>query len=222
MIEPLIRVLKHIARWLTLLFAGFLLWQVLARLLRRLVPLPAPPIVGRLLDSDVRRRLQPPEHVIQRGGIRPGMRVLELGCGSGAYTTLVARAVGPTGWLYALDLQAGMLRQLVAKLRRPEHADLANVSLIRGNAHHLPFATGSLDLVYMVTVLPEVPDGLQALREVRRVLKPGGTLAVVEFLPDPDYPLPSTTVRMGEAVGLVSEGVAGNLWSYTARFIAPL
>jgi len=55
--------------------------------------------------------------------------------------------------------------------------------------HKLPFDDNSFDVVYTVTVLQELPDKNRALKEMKRVLKPGGILAVTEFLPDPDYPL---------------------------------
>jgi len=74
------------------------------------------------------------------------------------------------------------------------------------------------DRVYMVTVLPEIPDRSRALREVRRVLKSGGILAVTEFLPDPDYPLRSTTIRICQNEGFVVDASSGNLWNYTVRF----
>ena len=55
-------------------------------------------------------------------------------------------------------------------------------------------------------------------RWARRVLKPGGILAVTEFLIDPDYPFISTTIRLGEEVGFVVEAAEGNWWNYTVRF----
>ena len=85
----------------------------------------------------------------------------------------------------------------------------------------LPFEAGTFDVVYMVTVLPEIPDQGRALAEIWRVLKPGGILAVSEFLVDPDYPLRSTTVRVGAQAGFRPEATIGNLWSYTVRFRKP-
>jgi len=149
------------------------------------------------------------------------MKVLELGGGSGAFTTAAAEAVGEGGTVYAMDLQRRMLRQLQEKLARPANQQPVNVELMQASAYHLPFADGSLDLAYLVAVLQEIPDRARALREIRRVLKPGGVLAVTELLPDPDYPLRSTTVRICQREGFVLVGNSGNLWNYTVRFRKP-
>ena len=74
--------------------------------------------------------------------------LLEVGCGSGAYTLHVARAVGERGQVHALDIQAAMLRQLEAKLARPENQDIRNVRLVERSAYDLPFEDGTLDLVF--------------------------------------------------------------------------
>ena len=197
----------------------FLIWQAVIRLLRKKFHFPAPAFIGRFLDSDIRRKLQPADKLIERSGIKHGMRVLEVGCGSGAFVTFVARAVGKTGKAYALDIQPAMLRQLKAKLKRPENRDIKNIKSILGSAHELPFEDNFLDLVYMVTVLQEIPDKDKALKEARRVLKSGGILAVTEFLPDPDYPLKSTTIKEGEEVGFILDKALGNFWNYTVRFV---
>jgi len=197
----------------------FLLVQVLFRLVRRFVKFPAPAFLGHVFDSSYRRKIQPPEQLIERSGIKAGMQVLEIGCGSGAFTPYVARALGEKGNVYALDIQPGMLAQLKRKLLKPEFRDVKNVKPILGNAHQLPFADNSLDLVYMVTVLQEIPDKKKALSEVKRVLKPDGTFAVTELLPDPDYPLKSTTVRMGEEAGFICDKTFGNFFNYTVLFI---
>ena len=83
------------------------------------------------------------------------------------------------------DVQSAMLRQLEQKLARAENQDIRNVELKEASAYELPFADDFFDLAYMVTVLMEIPDRGRALREVKRVLKPGGTLAVTEFFPTP-------------------------------------
>jgi len=210
--------MKNIFQTLVKILGIFAIYQVILRLVRRYAKFPAPAFMGGILDSDYRRRLQPPWQVILRSGIEPGMQVLEVGCGSGGYTTYVAHAVGPEGKVYALDIQPEMLAQLRAKLNRPENIALNNVELINHSAYTLPFPDGTLDLVYMVTVFQEIPDRLRTLHEIWRVLKPGGFLAISELLVDPDYPWLSTTARWGLQAGFVIDRVEGNLWTYTVRF----
>jgi len=149
------------------------------------------------------------------------MTVIDLGCGSGAFTSFVARVVGELGKVYAVDIQPEMLRQLERKLTKAENQDITNIELKQASAYELPFADESIDLVYMVTVLMEIPDRFRALREIRRVLKPGGTLAVTEFLPDPDYPWRSTAIKICQREGFVLDASLGNLWNYTVRFKKP-
>jgi SAM-dependent methyltransferase len=123
------------------ILAFAVLWLSLAKLIRKLFSFPAPAFIGRLLDSGYRRRVQPPEQLIERSGIKKGMYVLDLGCGSGAFTPFIARTVGEKGKVYALDIQADMLKQLESKLSRPENRDIKNIKLIEGNAYELPSMT---------------------------------------------------------------------------------
>jgi len=196
----------------------FVIWQILFRIGRKVLHFPAPAFIGHFLDSDYRRRVQPPAPLIERSGIKPGMRVLEIGCGSGAYTTFVARAVSKNGIVEALDIQPAMLTQLEKKLSLPENQDITNIHTHEASAYQLPFEDESIDLVYLITVLFEIPDQKKALAEIKRVLKKEGILAVTEFLPDPDYALSSTTARLGETLGFKVDGILGNFWTYTVRF----
>jgi len=196
------------------IFGFLLVFQVLIRIFRKTIHFPAPAFIGKFLDSKWRRTVQPPQQIIQRSGFQPGMKVLEVGCGSGCYTTFVARAVGE---VYALDIQPEMLEQLRKKLSRPEFSDIQNVHLIEHSAYDLPFEDESFDIVYFITVLQEIPDAIQALREARRVLKQAGIVTVTELLPDPDYVPASITARMGERAGLTFDQSLGNLWTYTVR-----
>lgn len=198
----------------------FVLLQIAIRIIKRFYAFSPPAFMGFLLDSDFRKKLQPPDKLIKRSGIKEGMRILEVGCGNGAFTIFAARVSGTKGEVYALDIQPRMLMQLKKKLSRPENRDIKNIKLVEGDAHKLPFNDNSFDVVYTVTVLQELPDQNRALKEMKRVLKPGGILAVSEFLPDPDYPLKSTTIRLGEEAGFIQDKVEGNLWNYTVRFKA--
>jgi ubiquinone/menaquinone biosynthesis C-methylase UbiE len=207
---------------LIVLGAFLFYYLVLLRIIRRFHRLPAPAFIGRFLDSNLRRWVQSPDKLIERSGIKPGMTVIDLGCGSGAFTTAVARVVGEQGRVYAVDIQPAMLQQLKRKLLKPENRDIRNIELKEAGAYELPVADESIDLVYMVTVLMEIPDRGKALREIRRVLKPGGTLAVTEFLPDPDYPWRSTVIKICQHEGFVLNDNLGNLWNYTVQFKEPL
>ena len=191
---------------------------IILRIIRKIIPSPAPAFIGRILDSDLRRKMQPPEKVIQRSGIQKGIQALEVGCGSGAITTFVAQAVGNKGTVHALDIQPEMLQQLENKLSQPENQDITNIKLIESSAYDLPFDDNSLDLVFMVTVFGEIPDHYKALKEIKRVLKPGGILAITELFLDPDYLLTSTVTKKGEEVGFVLEKISGSFWHYTIRF----
>lgn len=213
------RVLKTLLRGLVRLVGCVVGYLLLLKVVRKLVHFPVPAFVGRFLDSDLRRAMQPPEPIVARSDVQAGMRVLEIGCGSGGYTTYLARAAGPAGEVCALDIQPAMLDLLAAKLARPENQDIRNVKCFAENAYALPFENDTFDRVVMITVLQEIPNRARALVEARRVLKPGGKLAITEFLPDPDYALARTTAKLGTAVGLHLDAVLGNLWTYTARFV---
>ena len=179
---------------------------------------PAPPFLGRVLDSGIRRWVQPPDKTIERSRIKQGMTVLDLGCGSGAFTTLLARVVGEQGKVYAVDIQPGMLQQLECKLAKAENLDIRNVEIKQASAYELPFEDESFDLVFMVASLQEISDRGRALQEVRRVLKPGRILAVTEFIPDTDYPRRSATIKLCQREGFVLDDNSGNFWNYTIRF----
>lgn len=206
---------------LFIIIAFLILWQLVIRIARRYAKFPAPAFISTFLDSGFRKMMQPPAKVIAYSGIKPGIKVLEIGCGSGAFTIEAARTVGQQGKVYALDIQEDMLGKLRTKLSRPENLDIRNIEIVHKSAYELPFEDNSLDLVYMVTVFQEIPDKQRSLAQIKRVLKPAGILAVSELLPDPDYPWRSTTERMLSKAGLIFEAVYGNLWSYTVRFRKP-
>ncbi len=114
------------------------------------------------------RRIQ--REAIARLAIRPGERVLDLGCGPGDGA---ARITGAGGVAVGLDYSEGMVA-----LARKEPA-LAG-RLVRGDAGRLPFADGSFDKVVCTNSFHHYPEHLAALREMRRVLKPGGQLGLVD------------------------------------------
>jgi len=174
---------------------------------------PCPVSLSWLVNNPLRRHYMRP--VLDRVGIRPGERVLELGPGPGAFTVDAAWRVGPEGWLIAVDIQPEMIAQVK---RRVREAELSNVETYVADACHLPLSDASVDRAFLVTVLPEISDQARALAELHRVLKPGGLLSITEEFPDPDYPFAFETIRRVEAAGFNLERRFGNWWRYTLNF----
>ena len=86
---------------------------------------------------------------------------------------------------------------------------------------NIPLTDASADVVISNGVINLSFRKRRVVEEVFRVLKPGGVLAVTEFLPDPDYPWRSTTVKICQNEGFVLDASLGNLWNYTVRFRKP-
>ena len=178
---------------------------------------PCPSAIAGALDNPLRRRFSLP--VLDRTGIRPRETVLEVGPGPGYFTPDVVRRVGPEGHVIAVDIQPEMIAMLERKLRAAGFAE--RVEMHVADAHALPLPDASVDRAFFVTVLPEIPDPVQALREVMRVLKPGGIVSMTENFLDPDYPRRVTTRRWAAAAGFVPEAEHGSWWHYTLNFRKP-
>jgi SAM-dependent methyltransferase len=195
------------------------LWLVVLRLMSRLAALfgksaPCPAALSWVVNNPIRRRYMRP--VLDRVGIGPGERVLELGPGPGAFTVEAARRVGPEGRLIAVDIQPKMIAQVEKQV---QEAGLTNVETHVASACALPLDDASVDRTFLITVLPEIPDQDLALAELHRVLRPGGVLSITEEFLDPDYPFAFETVRRVEAAGFRLERRCGNFWLYTLNFV---
>lgn len=166
------------------------------------------------LVNPLRRLVQSPSRTVQAMGLTPHATVLEIGCGPGFFSPFIAAAV-PDGCLVLVDLQAEMLTAA-----RPRLVDHANVSYAQGDAAALPLRNSHVDAVLLATVLGEVPDPEACLDEVRRVLRPGGILTIVETRRDSDF-IPLTTLRpLVEGLGLAYVDRRGTALQYAARFRA--
>jgi ubiquinone/menaquinone biosynthesis C-methylase UbiE len=144
-----------------------------------------------------------------------GEQVLEVGPGTGYYALEVADWIGPEGKLAIFDLQPEMLDHT---MRAAAERGLENIEPRQGDAQDLPYPDASFDAAYLVTVLGEIPDQDAALRELRRVLKPGGRLVVGELLGDPHVVIFGGLKARAEAAGLRFDRRLGGVLGYFARF----
>ncbi|MGB9724094.1 MAG: class I SAM-dependent methyltransferase [Chloroflexia bacterium] len=200
--------------WALLLALGVWLFFFLfpARLIRKIKPFPMPAGLARLLDNPLRRLIAPPEKALERMGLEPGMRTLEVGPGPGFWTLAAAGRVGPQGRVCAVEISPRLAGLVARKARR---RGLSWVHVVVADARALPLAEGAFDHAFFVAVLGEVPDPVRALQEVRRVLRPGGRVAITEYLLDPDYSLPATMLRRAEQAGLRLRRRRNSLLGYT-------
>jgi SAM-dependent methyltransferase len=139
--------------------------------------------------------------------LRPGEVVLDLGSGAGFDVFIAARKVGPTGRAIGVD----MTPEMIAKARRNaaryrEQTGLDNVEFRLGEIEHLPVADASVDVVISNCVINLSPDKPQVWREIARVLKPGGRVAVSDLALL--RPLPAAIVQSVQAlVGCIAGAV---------------
>jgi len=123
---------------------------------------------------------QPSLHaaLIANTGLRAGERVVHVGAGTGYYTVRIAECVGPSGRVFATDIQPQMLTLLRERLAR---ARLQNVEVVQATETDPRLPKGRLDLVLMVDTYHELARPQEVLRRLRAALVPDGALVLIEF-----------------------------------------
>jgi SAM-dependent methyltransferase len=139
------------------------------------------------LDRPEREMEERPDQAIEALGLTAGAVVADVGAGSGYMTVRLARKVGPTGRVFATDLQPEMLNMLGARLEKEK---LTNVTLIRGELDDPRLPADTLDLILMTDVYHEFWEPQKMLRGMYAALKPGGRLVLLEYRKeDPSIPI---------------------------------
>jgi SAM-dependent methyltransferase len=110
--------------------------------------------------------------------LRPGDRVLDLACGEGVYAAWLAERVAPGGSVNGVDISSAFLALAQQRAAASPHADL--LAFQSGSIDALPFNDDTFDLVWCAQSMYSLPDPVAALRELRRVTRPGGTVAIFE------------------------------------------
>ena len=166
----------------------------------KVLDLPLPFLTNRRLDALL--------------GARAGERILEVGPGTGLQALRVASQVGHSGRLDIVDIQQPMLDHVT---RRSRACEITSIAPTCADAQALPFDDASFDAAYLVCALGEIPDPAAAIRELGRVLKPGGRLVVGEFFDRHYVPL-VTLLRYANASALQLSARLGPPFAYFAQF----
>jgi SAM-dependent methyltransferase len=132
--------------------------------------------------------------------LRDGETVLDLGSGGGIDVLLSARRVGPTGYVYGLDMTPEML---ALARRNATEAGATNVEFLDGKIEHVPLPDASVDVIISNCVINLSPDKPTVFAEMQRVLRPGGRLGISDVITD-DHLTDAERHERGSFVGCIA------------------
>jgi ubiquinone/menaquinone biosynthesis C-methylase UbiE len=132
---------------------------------------------ARMLESRERVEHMQVERVVAALGLTPGQTVADLGSGSGLFTRPLARAAGPGGVAYAVDIDATLLAIVQ---RAADEAHIANLRTVQA-APDDPKLPGPVDLIFICDAFHHLPDKPAYAKTLARYVKPGGRVAVIDF-----------------------------------------
>ena len=148
------------------------------------------------LERVEREKEERSDVLMQELSLRPGMVVADVGAGSGYYSRRMAGAVGPSGTVFAVDVQPQMVALLTAAARQPA---LANIRPILATEQDVRLPAASLDLAIMVDVYHELAYPQEVMNSLVRALKPGGRVVFVEYRAEDDRVPIKALHKMSEA-----------------------
>jgi ubiquinone/menaquinone biosynthesis C-methylase UbiE len=205
--------------WIALaLVAAGLAVSVCWRWASRRWSIPCPSSLAWSLESSFFQRWNGTQTTLDRLGLHPGQRVLEIGPGPGRLLIPAAKRVLPGGEAVGIDIQPAMINRLTQRARE---AGVANLTAIVGDAAQPHVPEASFDLVFLCAALGEIPDRAAAMVQCFRALKPAGILSITEMFGDPHYQSRSVVERLAESAGFRFQSVRGRWWLYTAEFSKP-
>ncbi|MDG6224060.1 MAG: class I SAM-dependent methyltransferase [Candidatus Thermoplasmatota archaeon] len=153
-----------------------------------------------------------PGKLAKRLGLREDSIVLEIGCGPGYFSPHIARRI-PKGKLYLTDVQPEMIEKARKRLKHIENVDVRVCS-----GSELPYEDDMFDVIYLVTVLGEIDKKHLYVREMKRILRPGGIVSISEQRGDPDSMALEDVKLLFEPEGFSLKEFFGKGRTYTANF----
>lgn len=132
-----------------------------------------------LLDDSNRLKWHEPYSTLRMMGLREGMVMADLGCGTGFFTLPASETVGPMGTVYAVDVQEGMLKELEKRVREKS---IRNVKMLLADIIDAKLEDDSIDLVFIANTFHEVEQKDGIIKKAWSILKPQGVIAIVEWV----------------------------------------
>ena len=163
--------------------------------------------VGYLLLNPLRKLLENPDKILGPF-VQEGMTVLEPGCGMGYFTLPLARMVGPKGRIVAVEIQQKMLSALERRARKEGVLDRIDLRQIGPKGLGVEDLSGTVDFAVALHMVHEVPDQASFFNEIRKALKSGGKLLIVEPKGHVSQAQFDQTVAIAEKIGLKSEALS--------------
>lgn len=151
-------------------------------------------------------------HTVAEARVRPGHRILDLAGGTGDLTKRFAKLVGPEGEVVLSDINGAMLEE--GRRRLVDAGITDNVSIVQADAERLPFDDQSFDRVSIAFGLRNVTNKDAALREMHRVLKPGGRALILEFSKPAEFLKPAYDLYSFSVLPALGRLVASDSDSY--------
>jgi ubiquinone/menaquinone biosynthesis C-methylase UbiE len=130
------------------------------------------------LDDPERLSLFDPEAVLKSFGLKPGMKVLDVGTGAGFYLPYLSRMVSDSGKVYAIDIIPEAVEYAKSKVSQ---LGLKNVEVMLSQENQIPLPDNTVDFTYMAFVFHELEDPVKFLKELERVGKPVSYLALIDW-----------------------------------------
>ncbi len=154
-------------------------------------------------DETDRRKTMDPDAILNMVGLKPGMRIVDVGCGQGYFSLPAARIVGPKGRVYGIDIDEEALGVLGRKA-----ADMGlKIETITGEGENTVACEACADVVFFGICLHDFQDPEKVLAKARGMLKPGGKLADLDWRKEPMEGGPPLEKRFSEekAVKLIRD-----------------
>ncbi len=174
--------------------------------------------VAYTFDNPLRRILHPADRILGPY-VKPDMRVLDVGCGFGHFSLGMARLIGPSGRVVAVDLQENMLEKTLARARRKGLAE--RIDTVLAGSDRLG-VTGPFDFALAANVVHEVPDRPALFGELFGVLRPGAGLLVIEpkggHVSDGGF---AAELKAARAAGFIDSDGPEVVWQRTALLRKP-